>query len=140
MNGPTTSRTPPRDVATRTAADRRYRPPGPSVRYLVIRVTGVLLAVLALGHFAVTHIATDVAATDSAFIARRWSSLLWLLWDAMLLACALAHAAAGLVAAVRDYRSDPAAQRRWISALTGLSAVLFLIGAAVLLVAGPGRG
>ena len=33
--------------------------------YLTIRVTGVLLAVLALGHYGLTHIIYDVAETDS---------------------------------------------------------------------------
>lgn len=59
--------------------------------WLVIRITGVLLAVLALGHFAVMHIVNDVAATDSSFIARRWSSALWVVWDGLLLVTVLVY-------------------------------------------------
>lgn len=112
---------------------------GASARFLVIRVTGVLLAVLALGHFAVTHIATDVAATGSAFIAARWSSALWVVWDGLLLGCALLHGAAALAAVVRDYRADRPGQRRWLAGLAGMSCTLFLVGLAALLFASLGR-
>lgn len=59
--------------------------------------------VLALGHFCLTHIVTDVADTDADFIARRWADVGWVVWDAALLVAALAHSAAGLAALVRDY-------------------------------------
>jgi succinate dehydrogenase hydrophobic anchor subunit len=103
---------------------------------LVIRSTGVLLAVLALGHFAVTHIVNDVAATDSSFIARRWSSALWVVWDGLLLTCALAHVGAASMAVVRDYWTDTGGQRRMLSGLRIALAVLFLVGAATLLLSG----
>jgi len=40
--------------------------------YVMVRVTGLMLAVLILGHFAVTHIITDVPETRSHFVSRRW--------------------------------------------------------------------
>lgn len=101
--------------------------------HLVIRTTGVLLAVLALGHFAVTHIVNDVAATGSSFIARRWSSALWVVWDGLLLICALVHVGTASVAVVRDYWTDPAGQRRLLGGLRITLGVLFLVGAATLL-------
>ena len=51
------------------------------VDYVLLRVTGVLLSVLVLGHFVVTHFVTDVARDDSAFVSRRLSSVLWVVWD-----------------------------------------------------------
>lgn len=100
-------------------------------RYLTIRVTGVMLAVLALGHFGLTHIVNDVAETDSSFIARRWSSVLWVTWDGLLLGTTLLHAAAGLVTVVRDYRTG-ASRRTWLLGLLGLVLVLLVIGTATL--------
>ena len=112
----------------------RARAGGISIRTrLVIRTTGVLLAVLALGHFAVTHIVNDVAATDSSFIARRWSSALWAVWDGLLLICVLVHVGTASVAVVRDYWTDPAGQRRMLAGLRITLGVLFLIGATTLL-------
>lgn len=101
-------------------------------RYLTIRVTGVLLAVLALGHYGLTHIVHDVAETDSSFIARRWSSALWVAWDGLLLGTALLHAAAGLVAVVRDYRTEQSSRQAWLVGLGGLVAVLLIIGTVTL--------
>ncbi len=76
--------------------------------YLAIRVSGVLLAVLVLGHFVVTHITTDVVATNAGFIAQRWSSALWLVWDWLMLAAALLHGGVGVGIAVDDYATGPA--------------------------------
>lgn len=100
--------------------------------YLTIRVTGVLLAVLALGHYAMTHLVNDVAETDSAFVARRWSSALWIVWDAMLLGAALLHAMAGLATVVRDHNPDARSAGRWIGLGAGATLVLFLLGVATL--------
>lgn len=101
--------------------------------YLVVRATGVLLAVLVTGHFAVTHIVNDVATTDASFIAQRWSSALWVTWDALLLGCALLHGASGVWVAVDDYVT-PRRRRPWRAALVVLTATLFALGAVVLAV------
>jgi len=96
--------------------------------YVTIRVTGLMLAILALGHFAVTHIVNDVALTDASFIAKRWSSILWVAWDGLLLGATLVHAVAGMTTVVRDYRTTPMSVRRWIGALMGVSLILGLVG------------
>ena len=73
--------------------------------WLVVRLTGLILALLVLGHFALTHFVTDVAQTDSAFIADRWASPLFLAWDWTMLVCAVAHGAAGIWVAIGEYAS-----------------------------------
>jgi succinate dehydrogenase hydrophobic anchor subunit len=108
--------------------------------YVTIRVTGVLLAVLALGHFAVTHVVNDVSTTGSSFIARRWGSATWVVWDGLLLAAALLHAGAGLLAVVRDYRTRPASRRRWLAGLGALIFTIFVIGMVVLVYSALGAG
>lgn len=96
--------------------------------YLTLRVTGVMLAVLALGHFGLTHIVHDVADTDASFVAKRWSSGLWVTWDGLLLGTTLVHASAGLVAIIRDHRTGTDSRRRWIVATLGLAIILLLVG------------
>ena len=91
-----------------------------------------MLAVLALGHYGLTHIVNDVAKTDSTFIADRWSSALWILWDALLLGCALLHAVAGMTTVIRDHRPDARSARHWILIGVAAGVVLFIIGAATL--------
>lgn len=100
--------------------------------YLTIRISGLLLAVLALGHYGLTHIVNDVAETDAAFVARRWSSALWISWDALLLAAALLHAMAGMTTVIRDHSRNPRSAKRWIAIGIGATSLLLIIGVATL--------
>jgi succinate dehydrogenase hydrophobic anchor subunit len=95
--------------------------------YALMRVTGVALSVLAVGHFAVTHLVTDVAGDNSAFVARRLSSALWTAWDAALLAAALAHGTVGARLALAEVASRRTA-RTLERGVTALAAVLFVVG------------
>lgn len=97
------------------------------VDYVVLRVTGIALSVLVLGHFAVTHFVTDVAQNDSAFVARRLSSGLWIAWDSVMLAAALAHGSVGVCLAIADY-ADERRRRMLERAIFAFAAVLFVIG------------
>jgi succinate dehydrogenase / fumarate reductase membrane anchor subunit len=132
-------------------ADRRFRrgeryevgprPGGGRSRlvvYLTVRLTGLALAVLVLGHFALTHVVTDVADADAGFIARRWSAALWIAWDWLMLATALVHGAAGAWVAIEDYTPDRRRRRRRQAALTGASAVMLALGTLTLAIAGGG--
>lgn len=74
----------------------------------MLRVSGVALAFLALGHYFLTHIAHDVAETGSDFILARWNSLFWIIWDSALLICCAAHVVAGGLIIVYDYSEDKA--------------------------------
>jgi succinate dehydrogenase / fumarate reductase membrane anchor subunit len=96
--------------------------------YALMRVTGLVLAVLALGHFAVTHLVTDVAGDNSAFVARRLSSGLWTAWDAALLAAALAHGTVGARLALAELTSRRAA-KTLERAVGALAVGLFVVGA-----------
>lgn len=98
------------------------------VDYVLLRATGVVLSVLVLGHFAVTHFVTDVARDDSAFVARRLSSAVWVAWDSTMLAAALAHGAIGVRLALADYATGR--RRRALQRVVVLvAAVLFVLGA-----------
>lgn len=107
----------------------RVRPPR-RPGYLLIRGTGLILTVLALGHFALTHLITDVADTGGAFIAARWSNALWVIWDGALLLAALAHVDAGMSTVLRDL----APQRiwLWLPLLHAVMLALTLLGLATL--------
>ena len=110
--------------------------PAPIVEYLILRLTGVMLSVLVLGHFAVTHFVTDVAHDDSAFVARQLSSALWIAWDATMLAAAVAHGAAGVRIALRDLASGSRRRLEW--ALAAASLAVFVVGVAVIARAASG--
>jgi succinate dehydrogenase hydrophobic anchor subunit len=99
--------------------------------YLLVRLTGVLLAVLVCGHFFVMHFANDVAATNASFIAKRWSQGLWVAWDSLMLAAGLLHGAIGISTALADYTSGR--RRRLLRAvLAALTVALFAFGSVVI--------
>jgi succinate dehydrogenase hydrophobic anchor subunit len=106
------------------------------VAFLVMRATAVLLAVLVLGHFAVTHLVTDVADTSSSFVLRRWSSALWLAWDWTMLAAALAHAGTGLWLMVEEQAASARTRRRRQVGVAVTVGVLLAVGTTAIAAAG----
>ena len=84
-------------------AVRRPRPSFETWSWLFMRVSGLALVFLALVHFALTHIVTDVADTGSGFVADRWANPLWRLFDWALLTLALFHGLNGLRWIIDDY-------------------------------------
>jgi succinate dehydrogenase hydrophobic anchor subunit len=117
-----------------TALDRR----GPVLMFALIRATAVLLAVLVLGHFAVTHLVTDVSATNSSFVVRRWSSALWIAWDLTMLVAALVHASCGMWLVIAEQAPAASRRRRQLS-IAAISTVLLAIGTTAIVV-GAARG
>jgi len=114
---------------------RRQRPAQvPVANWLAVRLTGLILTILVLGHFALTHFVTDVAETDSSFVASRWSSPLFVAWDWTMLVAAVVHGAAGLWVAMGEYA---AGRRRALlrRALVALSVVMIVGGTATIAIA-----
>lgn len=106
----------------------------PSVTWLTIRLTAVVLAVLVLAHFAATHLLTDVAGTDSVFVAARWESGLVAATDWLMLVCAVLHGTAGAWTIANDYVRSPA-RRSAIRVILGVLAVAMVaVGTGTLLV------
>ncbi len=106
---------------------------GPLANWLVVRVTALILSVLVLGHFALTHFVTDVAETDSAFVASRWASPLFLSWSWTMLVAAVVHGAAGLWVVIAEYATGRRrSMLRWT--LVVLSAVMIAGGTATLVI------
>ena len=103
----TTARRPTRDVPD--PRDRRLgreRPVGGGELWLwlFMRISGLLLLVLALGHLVVMHlIGTGAERIDFGFVAVRWASPFWRTWDWMLLMLALVHGINGLRTITLDY-------------------------------------
>jgi succinate dehydrogenase / fumarate reductase membrane anchor subunit len=114
-------------------ADRRPRPSNEAWSWLFMRISGLALVFLALVHFALTHIVTDVADTGSGFVDERWANPLWRLFDWALLILALFHGLNGLRWIIDDYvRSS---RRRAVVKITlyALSLSLFAYGSLTIL-------
>ena len=78
-------------MAELSATGGRERPAGGLELYawLFMRVSGIALLLLALGHLAIMHLINSVDEINFAFVAARWANPLWRLYDWFLLALAL---------------------------------------------------
>ena len=76
--------------------------------WLFMRISGLLLMVLALGHLLVMHLfGTGAERIDFGFVAVRWASPFWRTWDWMLLMLAMLHGIIGLRNITLDYVRRP---------------------------------
>lgn len=68
-----------------------------------LRVSGICLIVLALGHLFITHYLNVPSATTFDFVSDRWANPLWRTFDWLLLMMALWHGLIGLRYSIGDY-------------------------------------
>ena len=106
--------------------------------WLFMRASGVALVVLALGHLFVMLMWDDgVYRIDFNYVAQRWHSPFWQLWDLLLLWLAQLHGGNGLRTIIDDY-SRRESTRLVLNTLLVLSMVFTLVlGTYVLLTFDP---
>ncbi len=93
--------------------------------WLFMRISGILLLVLAVGHVLIMHVADGgVGRVDFKFVQVRWGSPFWRTWDWMLLSLALLHGVNGLRVVTMDY-----VQPAW--ARFALNMLFYVIGFAL---------
>jgi len=72
--------------------------------WVFMRASGVLLLVLIFGHLFVNLVTGDgVKEIDFAFVAGKWSSPFWQVWDLLMLWLAMIHGTNGVRTIVNDY-------------------------------------
>ncbi len=80
--------------------------------WLYLRLSGIVLLVLVLGHMFLMHLLVGVNGIDFHFVAVRWSGLGWRAYDLSMLLLAMTHGALGLRGLA--YEHVPARQRRGV--------------------------
>ena len=108
--------------------------------WLFMRISGIVLLVLAIGHVLIMHVVGDgVERVDFAFIATRWSSPFWRTWDWALLVLALVHGINGLRVITLDY-VRPAGARFAINIFFyTLGFMLFVLGTVIVFTFDPSK-
>jgi succinate dehydrogenase / fumarate reductase, membrane anchor subunit len=92
--------------------------------WLFMRISGIVLVVLVLGHLLIMNILDGgVQRINFGFVAGRWSSPFWRLWDLLMLWLAELHGTNGLRTIINDYAERPQT-RFWLKSLLYCSAVL----------------
>ena len=72
-----------------------------------MRISGLLLVVLAGGHIFITHYLNVPSETTFGFVADRWANPYWRTFDWLLLMMALWHGVLGLRYSIQDYLRSP---------------------------------
>lgn len=109
--------------------------------WLFMRISGMLLVVLVLGHLFIMNILDGgVQRINFAFVAGRWSSPFWQTWDLLMLWLAQLHGANGMRTIINDYsRRDMS--RFWLKALLYVASGLVLfLGTLVIFTFDPNLG
>jgi len=137
------------------STERRSRFKGPTVKgavtgrerpaggyelgsWLFMRISGIVLLVLAVGHVFIMHVfGGGVERVDFKFVELRWQSPFWRTWDWLLLSLALLHGVNGLRVVVLDYVKKPGARfaLTWFFNLVGI--VLFALGTIIVFTFNP---
>jgi succinate dehydrogenase / fumarate reductase membrane anchor subunit len=79
--------------------------------WFFMRISGLLLVFLALGHLFITHILNNVENINYEFVANRWADprigVLWRLWDLTMINLAVLHGSNGLRQVLDEYVIHP---------------------------------
>ncbi|MEV6052683.1 succinate dehydrogenase hydrophobic membrane anchor subunit [Streptomyces sp. NPDC052107] len=106
--------------------------------WLFMRLSGVVLVILVIGHLLIQLVLDGgVSKIGFAFVAGRWASPWWQVWDLLMLWLAMLHGANGLRMVINDYAERPAS-RMWLKALLYTATVwTILLGTLVIFTFDP---
>ncbi len=93
------------------------------------RLSGIALIFLAIGHVVIMHVINTVDVIDYEFVANRWESPFWRVYDMMLLFLALLHGVNGARVGIEDYIRRPGWRVFAFSALWLITITFIVIGA-----------
>lgn len=98
--------------------------------WLFMRLSGVAMLILAVGHMVIQHVLNSSANLTLQFVAAQWSSWGWKAFDILLLWMAIPHGVNGLYNVLSDYVHNAGA-RRIISFVLTLFIVATVIWATI---------
>jgi succinate dehydrogenase / fumarate reductase membrane anchor subunit len=106
--------------------------------WIFMRVSGLLLIILVLGHLLIMNILDGgVQRINFGFVAGRWSSPFWQTWDLLQLWLAELHGTNGLRTIINDYATKNST-RFWLKTLLYTSAlVIMALGTLVIFTFNP---
>ena len=109
----------------------RGRPRGNSFElwsWLFMRLSGVVLLLMVLLHFAIMHLFTPIELINYAFVAARWSNPFWRVYDLVLLNLALVHGMNGLRIVADDYVHSRPARLVAMTIIYGITFLFLILG------------
>ena len=101
-----------------------------SYAFLFMRLSGVLLLLLAVGHMLIQHVLRDVHSLTLQVVQDVWRSWGWRVYDLLLLIFAIVHGFNGLRQVIQDYVHKPSTVKK-IGYVLVVLVVLTIIWSAV---------
>jgi succinate dehydrogenase / fumarate reductase membrane anchor subunit len=108
--------------------------------WFFMRISGLLLLGLALGHLVIMHLIHNVDEIDYAFVAGRYVSGFWRGYDLMMLVLAMFHGVNGMRILIDDYVHPPMWRRVALGALSVIGGGFLLLGIYVIVCFQPVTG
>jgi succinate dehydrogenase / fumarate reductase membrane anchor subunit len=93
------------------------------------RISGLALIFMAIFHVVMMHVVNTVDEIDFAFVADRWNSPFWRVYDMLLLLLAMLHGVNGARVSIDDYIHTPGWRVAALSALWFITVIFIVIGA-----------
>jgi succinate dehydrogenase / fumarate reductase membrane anchor subunit len=106
--------------------------------WFFMRISGVLLLFLVLGHFTLMHLSIGVENLSYRVVVERFATPFWRLYDLTMLFLAVLHGGNGLRILVDDFVQRDLLRAVSLSLLYLLSFLFLLVGASILLTFQPG--
>jgi succinate dehydrogenase / fumarate reductase, membrane anchor subunit len=109
--------------------------------WLFMRVSGILLVILVITHLMIQLVLDGgVSKVSFAFVAGRWASPFWQVWDLIMLWLAMLHGGNGLRTIINDY-AERDTTRFWLKMLLYTATVFtVLLGSLVIFTFDPNIG
>lgn len=122
-----TAQLPPPPTPTRSTRVRSGRSNFELYGWVFMRVSGVLLVGLVIGHLFVNlMVGQGIQQIDFGFVANKWASPFWQVYDLLMLWLAMIHGANGLRTVINDY-AERDQTRFWLKALLVVSATAIIV-------------
>jgi len=106
--------------------------------WLFMRLSGIVLVVLVLGHLLIQLVLDGgVSKVGFAFVAGRWASPFWQVWDLAMLWLAMLHGTNGVRTIINDY-AEKDSTRLWLKiVLYAATTVIIVLGTLVIFTFNP---
>ena len=133
----TTVARPPRTIYTNPSRAARPRPEASGRErfwWYFMRLSGLALVLLALGHMFVMHILVEITGgeIDFAFVQSRWGTPFWRIYDLVLLLLAFIHGVNGARVVIGDYVTNRTGRSLIIGSFLAIAAIWLVLGMAVI--------
>ena len=107
--------------------------------WLSMRVSGIILLFLAIGHLVIMHLINNVEVIDYRFVAARYTTPFWKTYDLAMLWLALLHGLNGARTIIDDYLLESGWRIAALACLALVALVFLALGSLVILAFLPVR-